>query len=76
MSIQTGEKDLWLIRVERKVRPPQLLGMTAAQVVLTVCSGQEAAKQYIAEERSSGPCRIWIAALGDIGEHRFVEQTL
>lgn len=71
-----GEKDLFLIRVERSRSAILVIpGALGTVTVLTVCSGREAAKAYIDEERAAGPCRVWIAALGDIPEHRFVEQT-
>lgn len=70
-----GEHNLFLIRVERRCRPGPgpLRFLPGSEVVLTVCSGQEAGEAYITEERKAGPCRVWVCALGSIGEHRFVE---
>lgn len=79
-TIFSGEKNLFLIRVQRLgVTGPgltRLLGPKGSETVLTVCSGQEAAKQYIAEERAAGLCKVWIASIGDLREERFVEQTI
>ena len=75
-----GEKNLFLIRVQRlRVTGPgalALMGPKGSTTVLTVCSGQEAAKQYIAEERAAGLCKVWIASIGDLREERFTEQTI
>lgn len=77
--ILSGEKNLFLIRVIRQgVTGPgitRLLGPRGTETVLTVCSGEEDSKAYIASERKAGPCRVFICSLGDIPEHRFVEQT-
>lgn len=76
--IEQDEKDLFLIRVERLgvKAPPPFIRATGSLVVLTVCKGQEDASRYISEERAAGPCRVWIAYIGDIRAERFVEQTL
>lgn len=75
--MQTGEHNLFLIRVERLgVSGPgitRLFGPKGSETVLTVCSGEDNSRQYIIEEQRAGPCRVWICFLGDIREERFVE---
>lgn len=71
-----GLKNIFLVRVLRKGVPgPGILKfMPGDTMVVTCCSGVDDAKAYIKTERDAGPCRVWIAALGDIPETRFVEQ--
>lgn len=69
----SGERNLFLVRVTRAKSGGPMLLLPGTETALTVVSGEDNLKQYLTEEYNSGPCRAWVARLGDIPEASFAE---
>lgn len=69
----SGERDLILVRTTRAKSGSAIMLLPGTETALTVVSGKENLESYLREELAAGPCRFWIAMLGDIPEASFRE---